>query len=298
MMEYAHRIADLHKEYDGQRVIVVDPQTVYNEFTSGNPDPMAFRMFAKMLYHNASHRLKNILLIGPVYADFRNISGLANRPEGMIALQEIPDSLSVHPSPNFDFYGIMTDRIASTTKLGSAPVSVGVGLLPINSAEEGELAVAKIKEYLLEQDFSGLVNESLSISCEGDGNIHDNQAIRMGTLLQSYQNNYFDSEFGHRTIWLESTGNEKGHEQINNALNTGKLFSVYYSHSRRRSNQRIHRGRCSVYQEQGNGFPFPRRLRPMQTGFRRTWCRGPWCDPQREGFRRHYMRNTFSDIKP
>lgn len=231
MMEYAHRIADLHNEYDRQRVFVVDPQTVYNEFTSGNPDPMAFRMFAKMLYQNPTHKLKNVLLLGPVYADFRNIFGPENRPEGIIAPQEIPDSLSVCPSPNFDFYGIMTDRISSTNTFEGAPVSVGVGLLPINSSEEGELAVAKIKEYLSKKDFSGLVNESLSLSCAGDGNIHDNQAIRMGMLLQSYQNNYFNSEFGHRTIWLEATGPKKGNEQIYNALNLGKLFSVYYGHA-------------------------------------------------------------------
>jgi len=231
MATYARRIAELHQSLDGQRVEVIDPQTVYNEFTSGNPDPMAFRMFAKMLFQNESHRLKNVLLLGPVYADYRNITGVENRPEGMIAFQQNPIKLDVVPSPVMDFYGIMTDSIPSTNSFESATVSVGVGLLPINSPEEGELAVAKIKKYLEKEDYSGLVNESLSFSCAGDGNLHDNQAIRMGMLLQSYENNYFDSELAHRTIWLEATGNEKGNEQILNSINTGKLISVYYGHA-------------------------------------------------------------------
>lgn len=231
MMPYAQRIAELHKTYDGQRVEVFDPQTVYNEFTSGNPDPMAFRMLAKMLYQNEEHRLKNILFIGPVYADYKNITGVKNRPEGMIAFQQNPIKIDETPAPVMDFYGIMTDRVPSVNSFEAATVSVGVGLLPINSAEEGEIAVAKIKEYLEKQDFSGLVNESMSFSCAGDGNLHDNQAIRMGILLQSYENNYFDSELAHRNIWLEATGDEKGNEQIINSFNAGKLFSVYYGHA-------------------------------------------------------------------
>ncbi len=231
MLPYGRRIADLHENLDGQHVLVLDPQTVYNEFTSGNPDPMALRMFAKMLYHKNPQRLKNILLLGPVYADFRNKTGIEGRPEGMIAYQMVPAKLSTTPAPVMDYYGIMTDRISSIISLTSAPVSLGVGLLPIYSPEEGELAVAKIKDYLENPDFSNLVNESLSISCAGDGHIHDNQAIRWGTLLQSYENSYFDSEFAHRTIWLEATGTDKGHEQIFSSLNEGKLLSVYYGHA-------------------------------------------------------------------
>lgn len=67
----ARQIAALHEKYDKIRVLVVDPQTVYNEFSWGNPDPMAYRALAKMLYQSPARKLKNVLLFGPVTGNLR-----------------------------------------------------------------------------------------------------------------------------------------------------------------------------------------------------------------------------------
>lgn len=230
MEPYARRIADLHASHLGQRVEVVKPQALFNEFSSGTPDPMAYRMLTKILYQNESHRLKNVLFMGPIYGDYRDVRNSGRKEEGHIAYQQLQPNLSAEGHCVMDYYGVMSDYVTYPDNLENAPVSVGVGILPINSSEEGELAVAKIKEYLEKEDFSGLVNETMAISCAGDSYLHDNQAIRLGQLFQTYANGY-NSEFAHRNIWIEALGADLANKQIHSTLNMGKLFSIYYGHA-------------------------------------------------------------------
>lgn len=230
MEPYARRIADLHTRHLGQKVVTVTQQEVYNEFSSGTPDPMAYRLLAKMLFQSEERPLKNILIIGPVYGDYRDVRRSGRTSEGHIAYQQPKTDISKMPDCVMDYYGVMSDRVTYPNNLENAPISVGVGILPINSSEEGELAVAKIKEYIEKQDFSGLVNETMTIACQGDAYLHDNQAIRLGSLFQTLAA-ADDSEFAHRTIWIEGLGSDKANSQIHDALGAGKLFTTYFGHA-------------------------------------------------------------------
>ncbi|MDR0419384.1 MAG: C25 family cysteine peptidase, partial [Prevotellaceae bacterium] len=58
--EKANELASLHSDLD---TWVVTTEQVYNEFSSGIPDPTAIRNFAKMLYHRGGN-LKYLLLFG------------------------------------------------------------------------------------------------------------------------------------------------------------------------------------------------------------------------------------------
>lgn len=230
MEPYARRIADLHTSHLGDKVAVVTPQIVYNEFSSGTPDPMAYRMLAKMLYQSPGRQLKNVLFVGPIYGDYRDVRQSGRTSEGHIAYQQPKANLSNMPDCVMDYYGVMSDRVTYPDNIENAPISVGVGVLPINSSEEGELMVSKIKEYLEKEDFSGLVNETMTIACAGDANLHDNQAIRLGTLIQTLVSEQ-DSEFAQRTIWIDALGADKANQQIHDLLQSGKLLTTYYGHA-------------------------------------------------------------------
>lgn len=228
---YAQRIADLHGQYDGQKVVVVRQQQVYDEFTAGNPDPLAYRMFAKMLYQNGGRRLKNVLLMGPIYSDYRNIHNVPGRTEGHIAYQQPNANYEKHPSCVMDYYGFISDRTMYSNSLESDPITIGVGLLPISSHEEGELAVSKVREYLEKQDFSGIVNEIMTIALNGDTHTHDNQATRLGELFQSIQQREFNSKYSWNNVWIEGVGLDKSGMQIHQGLNRGKLLTTYFGHA-------------------------------------------------------------------
>lgn len=227
---YAQSIAALHAEHDGQNVAVITATQAYNEFTSGNPDPMAMRSIVKMLYQNSGHRLKNALFLGPIYADFRGVTIKSERPEGLIAYQQIMNKFEEVVGPHMDYYGVVTDYVRSMDSLVSAPVSVGIGVLPISSTQEAELAVNKIREYLTREDFSGIVNETLSIGLGGDSSLHENQAIRWGQLVQSFPRAYTNSEFAHHNLWMDQVGSQT-QAQVIDALKRGKMMSIYYGHA-------------------------------------------------------------------
>lgn len=230
---YARQIADLHEKHDGYRVAVVTQEQLFNEFNAGVPDPMAYRSFFKMLYQSSGGKFKNALFLGPLYADYRNILGNgAERPEGFISLQH--PSIDMEDNPGkmaLDYYGCMSDYVVNTVLLQNAPMEIGIGFLPIHSGQEAALAVAKIKDYLETEDYSWMVNESMSISCEGDANVHDNQSTRFAYLLQDLMQRNYDSHFVHSVVWLEGLTPVAGRQAISNSFNDGKLLNVYYGHA-------------------------------------------------------------------
>lgn len=231
MRKYAERIADLHKQYDGMNVAVLTNEEIFNEFNAGTPEPTCYRMITKMLYQHPDRRLKNVLFLGPIYADYRNIRQVADRPEGMIAYQDNLSDLSTVSNLAMDYYGIMTDNLLQVNRIDSAPISLGVGILPISTDMEGEIAVAKIRAYLEKEDFSSTVNSTYSISCEGDDHLHEKQAIGFGETLNEIVSNNLNSKFAHETLWTEPLDPSQTAARIQDAMRRGKSVIYYYGHA-------------------------------------------------------------------
>lgn len=231
MRPYADRIAKLHEQYDGMNVAVFTNEEIFNEFNAGTPEPVCYRMVSKMLYQHPERRLKNILFLGPLHGDFRNIKNVPDRIPGMIAYQDNLSDLSTCSNVAMDYYGIMTDNLGSVTRIQDAPISLGVAVLPIDNDHEGELAVAKIRAYLEKEDFSGMVNSTYSIGCDGDDHIHEKQAIAFGTTLNSLVSNNLKSKFAHETLWREALHPELAADRIQQAMRRGKSLMYYYGHS-------------------------------------------------------------------
>jgi hypothetical protein len=72
----AQRLAQFHRQHNGLRTLVVTTQQVYNEFSSGSPDPTAIRDFVKMYYDKfkdpAADKLKYLLLFGDASFDYKD----------------------------------------------------------------------------------------------------------------------------------------------------------------------------------------------------------------------------------
>lgn len=229
---YAERLARLHRETDGQRVAVATAQEIYDEFNAGTPDPMAYRMLAKMLFQHPDRTLRNVLLMGPLYGDFRNIAGVTDRPEGLIAYEDnfLANILEIS-NVAMDYYGIVADNMRNSNRMDSAPISLGVGLLPIENGSDAELILAKIRGYLDKKDFSGIVNETYCIGCEGDVHLHENQSINMGVELQRFASENLGSKFAHETLWMENNTFEVNRVRIQEAMRRGKAFIGYHGHA-------------------------------------------------------------------
>ena len=235
LREYADQIAELHARYDGTRVAVVTPEEVFNEFNHGTPDATAYRIITKMLYQNESHRLKNVLFLGNIYKDYRNVNGISGRSEGhigyMLPMSKLQLPKGAEGACAMEYYGSVSDFFNQTGSTISVPISVGVGLLPINSKEEAAIAVAKIRNYLEKEDFSNVVNEMLGISGTGDSHIHDLQSFNLREIYQKAASDNLDSEFAVGQLWSEGLSDDHARVKMLESLKNGKLISTYYGHA-------------------------------------------------------------------
>ena len=68
----ANRLANFHLEKDNIISVVVTPQQIYNEFSSGMQDVSAIRDFVKCQYNKENSSLKYLLLFGDGSFDPKN----------------------------------------------------------------------------------------------------------------------------------------------------------------------------------------------------------------------------------
>lgn len=232
------KIARLHEQYDGFRTLVLTCSEVFNEFNVGMPDAIAYRAVTKMLYQNGGGKLKHVLFVGPIYADYRGAAGRTSDIEGHIAYQQerrssdlIPTTMSPAISNPMDYYGSVTDYHAYPRTPSSMPITLSVGLINATSQQDADNCVAKIEEYLKKQDFSNIVNESLGFSCSGDDRLHTRQSNSMAELLQDIQGKEFNTSFNHTEVWPEAIGDAATKSLILESLRSGKVYTWYFGHA-------------------------------------------------------------------
>lgn len=221
---YAQHIANLHREYDGISTVVVTPEELYNEFTAGVPDPMAYRAFAKLLYQNGG-KLKNMLLFGPISGNFRFSPNGESPYERIIAYQERMLRYDREPNPAIDFYGMMDDKIEDAL-IYRQKVSVGVGVLAIESDTEGERMVRKIEEYLSNPDKVSWGNEYLFVGGVGDTHTHEKQSDRFADHVNTGSGRKSLAS----TLAVDVYGEKKARQLFMERLERGSLFTTYTGH--------------------------------------------------------------------
>ena len=165
--EQANRIADLHRDVDSMRVLVVDHKKIFNEFSSGTPDVMAYRMFCKMFYDRpdtVQHRLRYLLLMGKSTYDNRLLSPTIralNAP--MLMLWEKPGGNSHSTSSCSDDWIVTLDDNTGPGK-NSSPMSIAVGRFPVKSVSEAKTAVDKLINYVTQPDYGIWKTQMLNVA--------------------------------------------------------------------------------------------------------------------------------------
>jgi len=148
-------------EGDGLEMVVVNIYDVFNEFSSGNPDPTAVKMFMKMLYDRASGNAelepRYLQIIGD--GTFRN-RNLTRNSKFMMTYQSL-NSLS--PTASYvsdDYFGFLGDLAGEA--LGDS-MQIGVGRIPCETVSEGRGYLNKLANYMSEN-----TNPSGDAYCIGD----------------------------------------------------------------------------------------------------------------------------------
>ncbi|HTA81322.1 MAG TPA: type IX secretion system sortase PorU [Bacteroidia bacterium] len=146
----AMQLAAFHRAHDSLKVEVATTTQVYNEFSSGQQDPVAIRDFCRMFYTRESTQyntqLKYLLLYGDGSYDPKNrMPGNSN----FIVAFESPNSFD--PTNSYvsdDFYAVLDTAFGNLdTNQYTYNVNIGVGRLTVDNVSEAQTVLNKIESY-------------------------------------------------------------------------------------------------------------------------------------------------------
>lgn len=237
--EQAERLAAFRRTNDGLTVAVVDIDQVYNEFSSGSPDPTAIRDFGRFLWQKNPTKLKYLLLFADASFDYKNIIQYASIDTKLqIPTYESRESLNpVNSYASDDYFGFFEDKEGEwqENNAGNHSMEIGVGRLPIKSIEEAKNVVDKLIYYARTQRTAGSWRRKISfVADDGDFNIHQQDADDISEVTLKTSKDLIINKIYLDAFPQIATANGAISPEVNKALNKsvneGALIINYSGH--------------------------------------------------------------------
>jgi hypothetical protein len=213
--------------------VVIDIDEIFNEFSGGIVDPTGLRNFVKYAYDNWSITPEYILLFGDGTYDYKNIEKYNNN--FLLTYQydytNFDDNIN-----NLSTYS--TDDYFARVEGEDLKTDLCIGRLPVNSADEAETVVDKIKHYENESDLGSWRNQITLLADDGytstgwDGDDHTKASEQIA-------NNYIPESFFLNKIYMATytaqiTGNGRRIPQVTKdllqSINDGTLVVNFIGH--------------------------------------------------------------------
>ncbi|CCG98830.1 hypothetical protein FAES_0819 [Fibrella aestuarina BUZ 2] len=247
--DQAERLAQFRRDNDKLTVLVVSPQQIYNEFSTGQQDPTAIRDYCRFLSGRATgqaNTLRYLLLMGDASYDFRNKAGLlpATQQANLVPTYESRESLDpVRSFSSDDYFGFLkdTDGDWAETPAGNHLLDIGVGRLAVKTPAEARNVVDKLIRYATDKRLLGDWRSRLTlVADDGDYNIHNQDADRLAAMVEAYH-----PEFRPERLFLaqypkDTTGKDaldrpiekapQVNQAIGRAIDDGRLIINYAGH--------------------------------------------------------------------
>jgi len=154
---------------EGLSVVMVSPQQVFNEFSSGARDATAIKRYMRLLYDKAGTdpalMPRYLLLFGD--GSFNNIDLNASNQNYIPTYQTVD---AIDPSKSYtsdDYFGLLD--VAEGEGTGDL-VDLGIGRFPVSSLAQADELVNKVLNY---DRLQLLSSNSASCSANGDGGLAD-----------------------------------------------------------------------------------------------------------------------------
>ena len=245
----AKRLAHFRSQSDGLSVAVVTTEEIFNEFSSGVPDPAAIRNFVKMFYDRATTQAelpRYLLLFGNGTLDNRDILRFGGN---LIPTFQSINSLNLDRSfMTDDFFGLLDD---SEGLNADGTLDIGIGRFPVRTILEASAVIDKKIRYQeripqnqhqaqaivgsgIVEAFADWRNRVLFVADDQDFNRHfiDSEILanRMETAFPEFnvQKIYIDAF--QQVAMAGGARYPEVNKAINNAVNQGKLLINYIGH--------------------------------------------------------------------
>ena len=172
----AQQLAALHRQHQGMDVLVVNHKDVYNEFSSGARDPMAYRRMAKMFYDRDPGKFRYLLFFGPANFDARNINIPAGTeaPDRMVCYEQDNQSYWISVVLNYapDAYFAMLDDSYKHEDIHYTLSNISVGRIPAMNISQASNYVNKAKRHFETPTSPEVYSRMLVIAGNGDDGDH------------------------------------------------------------------------------------------------------------------------------
>lgn len=240
----ARRLADFHHSTEGLVSVIVTPQELYNEYNYGGRDPMAYRLYAKMLYerakaHSGSRLPKFMLLMGDATYDLKNLT--PGNPNYVMTYESLNTAHYINSFCSDDFFACFVPKGGDWSRgygetTNGDTISLGVGRMPVRSLQNAHEMVDKVIAYYARPSQGAWRNDVTMVADDEDGNLYFNQTEALTNTLSgqypdlNFNKVYFDA---YRQVSVAS-GNR--YPQVNAAFNTamekGCVVLNYIGHGR------------------------------------------------------------------
>ena len=236
LLAQAERLSVFHKAQDNLKTAVVDINHIYNEFSSGSPDPTAIRNFVKMFYDRAgsdiTQRPRYLLLFGSAsYLLKENGPNITNK------LPSYQSESSLDPLTSYvtdDYFGFLDDDEDIKKTIILPKLDIAIGRIPARNLEQAKTVVDKILAYHSTLALGAWRNKITLVADDEDYNIHLSDAEYHGTLIEEKA-----PSLNLKKIYLDAYTQESGtggsrypavNNAINQTINQGTLIWNYAGH--------------------------------------------------------------------
>ena len=239
--QQAEQLAAFRRTNNQLSVLVLEPQTIYNEFSSGIPDVSAIRNMLRMFYlrsGDGGRTLKYALLIGD--GSFNN-KWAARQNNYILTYQSVNSQDDLNSIVSDDFFGLLDEGEGGqdlyTTDGLTGLLDIGVGRLPVESLTEANSVINKTTHYNTNPTLDSWKNRLTFLADDAD-NLGDfglqRDAYDLAKIVRAkypWFNNHLilmdaypqvSTPAGHRY--------PKVREAINTAIHSGTLLFNYTGH--------------------------------------------------------------------
>ena len=177
LLAQAQRLATFHQQHDGISVRIVPADELYNEFSSGTPDAMAYRRYMKMLYDRAATENelpKSLLLFGDCVWDNRMLTAECRQlnPNDYLLAYESENSFSLTDCYINDGWYTLMDDGEGANLLSRDKEDIGVGRFPVTTVSDAQTLVDKTISYAENKNAGNWQNVIMFMADDGNNNLH------------------------------------------------------------------------------------------------------------------------------
>lgn len=235
----AQRVAALHESVDSMRVHVLNQDEIFNEFSGGQPDMMAYRMVCKYFFDrgidSTGHHLQHVMLMGNGTWDNKQLTNefKAIAYPALLTWQNEISTIENNAHCTDDCITVLGDN---TSNWHSDVQNIGVGRFPVKSEEEARITVDKLIKYVTTPNYGAWRNRVVVMADDEENGTFMKQCEeyiengnKNGGKDIMFKRVYIDA---YDAVTVGSSRNYPGaRNAFYNALKDGVLMWAYNGHS-------------------------------------------------------------------